>query len=86
MLFGRIDPPIRRGVFACPLLIEYLVRLCFCFRLSSCIRCVVLLIRDSRGAYYQSIYLDDHGEEDAREYLFYSDEVSANVGLVCFRK
>ncbi|CAN0069625.1 unnamed protein product, partial [Scytosiphon promiscuus] len=29
-------------------------------------RCVVLLIRDSRGAYYQSIYLDDHGEEDAQ--------------------
>ena len=27
-------------------------------------RCVVLLIRDSRGAYYPSIYLDDHGEED----------------------
>ncbi|CAM9192647.1 unnamed protein product [Ascophyllum nodosum] len=27
--------------------------------------CVVLLIRDSRGAYYPSIYLDDHGEEDA---------------------
>ncbi|CAM9640594.1 unnamed protein product [Ectocarpus sp. 8 AP-2014] len=29
-------------------------------------RCVVLLIRDSRGAYYPSIYLDDHGEEDAQ--------------------
>lgn len=29
----------------------------------------MLLIRDSRGAYYQSIYLDDHGEEDAREYV-----------------
>ncbi|CAN0345221.1 unnamed protein product [Ectocarpus fasciculatus] len=28
--------------------------------------CVVLLIRDSRGAYYPSIYLDDHGEEDAQ--------------------
>lgn len=27
----------------------------------------MLLIRDSRGAYHQSIYLDDHGEEDARE-------------------
>lgn len=26
-----------------------------------------MLIRDSRGAYYPSIYLDDHGEEDARE-------------------
>ncbi|CAN0161036.1 unnamed protein product [Ectocarpus sp. 4 AP-2014] len=30
------------------------------------LQCVVLLIRDSRGAYYPSIYLDDHGEEDAQ--------------------
>ncbi|CAN0239959.1 unnamed protein product, partial [Laminaria digitata] len=27
--------------------------------------CVVLLIRDSRAAYFPSIYVDDHGEEDA---------------------
>ncbi|CAM9561558.1 unnamed protein product [Discosporangium mesarthrocarpum] len=28
------------------------------------LRCVVLLIRGRRAAFYQSIYLDDHGEED----------------------
>lgn len=34
------------------------------------IRCVVLLLRDSRAAYYPSIYLDDHGEEDTGERLW----------------
>lgn len=56
------------------------LRFLFFLALSS-FRCVVLLIRDSRGAYYQSIYLDDHGEEDARECNAFVDEFHRKEGV-----